>query len=127
MMKQVGRQILVAEGAPVIQNALYMLLAGVESKRGVSPGTRERLEAIAEEGRDSLILDLQVVEQPLAGTSPRVTNVRLDHFGKVAVVTCEVANHQMVHQIDELCRPHFFPKHLIFSLGVFAHALFSLF
>ena len=127
MMKQVGRQILTTEEAPVIQNALYTLLEDLESKRGTVPGTRERLLAIAEGGCERLILDLRAVEQPIAETSPRVKNVRLDHLSKVAVVTCEVATYQLLNQIDEFCRPHFFPKHLMFSLGVFAHALYALF
>lgn len=127
MSKQVGRQILIAQEAPVVQNALFTLLADTQSKRDLAPGTRERLKALAEEGRDQLILELHAVEQPLAGTSPRIKNVRFDQLGQVAVVTCEVSTSQLVHQIDEFCRPHFFPKHLMFSLGVFAHALFGLF
>lgn len=127
MIKQVGRQILIADKAPVIQNALYTLLEGGESRRDIAPDTRQRLEAIAEQHRESLILDLQVAEHPLAGKFPRVKSIRLDQQAKVAVITCEVSNYQMIDQIDELCRPHFFAKHLMFSLGVFAHALMALF
>jgi hypothetical protein len=127
MTKQTDRQILVAEEAPVIQNALYTLLAGIESRRDVPSTTRERLEEIAGEGCDSLILDLRAVEEPLAGVSPRVRNIRLNYLNKVAVVICEVPAHQIVDQVDAFCRPHFFPKHLAFSLGAFVYALHALF
>jgi hypothetical protein len=127
MVKHGSRRILIAQEAPVVQNALYTLLEGVESNRDASHSTRERLKAIAKEGRDRLILELQAVDQPFEGISPRVKNIRFDHPSKVAVVTCELANYQIAHQIDEFCRPHFFPKHVLFSLGVFVHALFGLF
>lgn len=123
MTQRPGRQVLVANDTPVIQNALYMLLEGVGSARE----TREKLQAIAAQRSDGLILDLQVVETPLPDASPRVKDVRLDHLANVAVVTCEVANHQVLHQVEEFCRPHFFSNHLLLSLGVFVHALLALF
>lgn len=127
MRKVIGRQILIAEDAPVVQNAVYTLLEGAESSHNVSPSTRERLKAIADEGGNRLVLDLQVVEQPYEGTTPRVKNIHFDNLGKVAVVTCEVATQHMVHQVEELCRPHFFPNHVMFSLTAFAHAVLALF
>lgn len=127
MMRLAGRQILIAKEPPVIQNALYTLLEGIESRRDVPPRTRERLEAIAGEGCDSLILDLRAIEEPLAGFSPKIRNIRLDPVKKVAVVTCEVAAPHFDDQTDEFSRPHFFPNHLAFSVGAFVHALSALF
>ena len=127
MMKQAARHVFIAEEAPVIQNALYTLLAGVQSRRDAAPFTRERLKEIAEAGCDRLVLDLRAVQESSAGMSPRVRNIRASHLGKVVVITCEVAPPDLVHQIEELCRPHFFPRHLVFSLGAFAYALFALF
>ena len=127
MLKQSRRQFLIAKEAPVIQNALYTLLAGSELRRDVTPSIRERLEAIAKEGWDSLILDLRAIEEPLAGDSPRVRNIRIDPAGKAVIVTCEVAAPQIARQTEEFSRPHFFPKHLGFSLGAFAYALYGLF
>jgi hypothetical protein len=127
MLNQAARQFLIAEEALVIQNALYTLLAGVESKRDAAPGTRERLEEIAETGCDKLILELRAVEEPLAGITPRIRSIRYDHLGKVVAITCEVAAPHIAQQTEELGRPHLFPKHLGFSLGAFVYTLSALF
>ena len=126
MIKQ-ARQFLIAEEAPVIQNALYTLLAGVESKRDAVPGTRQRLEEIAAKGCNKLVLDLQAVEEPLAGMSPKVKSVRFDSSGNVVFIACELPARQFAQQTEELCRPHFLLKHLAFSLGAYAYALSLLF
>ncbi|HUZ46124.1 MAG TPA: hypothetical protein VMW54_05755 [Terriglobia bacterium] len=127
MIKQAARQFLISEEAPVIQNALYTLLAGVESRRDAAPGTRQRLEQVAAKGCNKLVLDLRAVEEPLTGMSPKVKSVRFDSSGNVVFIACEVPARQFVQQTEELCRPHFLLKHWAFSLGAFAYAFIALF
>lgn len=118
------RRIVITGRASVVRKALYILMAGMGSAGDLIPGTRERLEEFARHDCHNMILDLRAAEAPLGGFSPGVTSVRSSQVGRVAVVSCEISAPWILHQIEELCRPHFFPKHLASSLRALIHIFF---
>jgi hypothetical protein len=123
-MRESKRRVIIAEEPLVIRNVLYALSAGIESDGSSASGVRKRLDDFAKGGCDGLILDLRGVEPSRGGMPPRIKNVRGSQLGRVAVVTCDVSAPLIVRQIEELCRPHFNPRHLISSLIAFFQALF---
>jgi hypothetical protein len=123
-MKETKRRVLIAEEPLAIRNVLYALSAGIEADGSSASGVRKRLDDFAKGGCDGLILDLRTMEAPHGGMPPRIKNVRGCQLGRVAVVTCDVSAPMIVRQIEELCHPHFNPRHLIYSLIAFFQALF---
>jgi hypothetical protein len=105
-MRKGERHVLIADKASVIRDALSILTAAIESEGNVSPGTRERLEAITVEECESLILELRAEGDPCGGISPGVRNLRISHIGRDLVVSCEITSPHILQQITDLRRPH---------------------
>ncbi|MEJ2007612.1 MAG: hypothetical protein P8Z30_05535 [Acidobacteriota bacterium] len=108
-MEEGERHVLTSGKAFVIRDALSLILAGVKSEGDITPGTRERLWAFVKERCDRLILDLRTAKDPTEGVSPGVRNLRVSHLGQVLVVTGEVTAPEILHEIQALRRPRFFP------------------
>lgn len=123
-MQEGERHIFTTGKASVIREELSVLFAAVNYEGDIIPGTRERLEAFAKEGCDRLVLDLRTVKDPPGGIAPGVRNLRVSQLGPVLVVTGEVTNPQILHEIEALRRTHSFPQHLASGLLAFVHMLF---
>lgn len=123
-MKVVKRHVVIVEEPLVIRNALHVLLADIESEGNIPPGTRESMEVFLKEGCNRLILDLRTAEEPPSEMQTRIRSLRARRLGCVLVVTCDVTALRMLHQAEEPCRPHFFPKKFVSTLSAFVHALF---
>lgn len=123
-LKVVKRHVVIVEEPLVIRNALHVLLADIESEGNIPPGTRESMEVFLKEGCNRLILDLRTAEEPPSEMQTRIRSLRARRLGCVLVVTCDVTALRMLHQAEEPCRPHFFPKKFVSTLSAFVHALF---
>jgi hypothetical protein len=123
MPKQAERYVFTADRTPHIRNALSILLAGVESEGDVTRSAREKLDGFLKHDCDGLILDVRRVRLRPDEISPAVRNVRASFLGRVLVVTSEVADPEVLREIEELGAPHFPLKHITTGLRPFAHAL----
>ena len=106
-MEEGKKHVFIADKASIIRDALSILRAALEPESDVSPGAREKLEAISKEECDNIILELQVEGESCGGMSPGVRNIRTSYMGRVLVVRCEIADPRILQQIMELHRLNF--------------------
>ncbi len=118
MMKDSERYILTTARASVMRNVLTLVFAAGTSEDEGIPGANPSLETFAKSGCDRMILELQRPKEPPAGISPRVRNLRVSRLGRVLVVTGKATAPGILHDIDAVRRPRFFPGHL--ASGLFA-------
>jgi hypothetical protein len=123
MPKEADRYVFTADRSPRIRSALSILLAGLESEGGVTRSAREKLDAVLEHDCDGLILDVRRVRVRPDGVSPAVRNLRASLLSRVLVVTGEVADPQVLREIEALGAAHFPLRHMTTGLRPFAHAL----
>jgi hypothetical protein len=123
-VKEDDRRIVITERASVIRNAFSVLLTGIESEGDATPGTREILQEFSKQDCHNLILDLREVEEPFAGAPIGIRNLHASRVGRVLVVICEIDAPRIFQQIENLCRPRFFPKQWTSGLAAFMHMFF---
>jgi hypothetical protein len=123
-MKEAQRRIIITGNAPVIRDAISVLLASVESEDGTTPGPREELQRFSKQNCHNLILDLREVGEPFGETPAGIKNFCVNRVGGVLVVNCEIDTPRIFQQIEQLCRPHLPTKQLATGLVAFIHILF---
>jgi DNA-binding response OmpR family regulator len=124
MLMAGARRTLTTEKASVIRDALSLVLSGVKYEGDVAPGTSASLEAFAKNGCQRMVLDLRAADQPSVGAASGVRNLRASHIGQVLVVTAEVSDPGILHEIEALRRPHPLPAHIASGLLAFVHMVF---
>jgi hypothetical protein len=122
MPKEAERYVFTADKTPGIRRALFILLAGLESEGDVTRSAFEKLDEVLKHC-DGLILDVRRVEMRPDEVSPTVRNVRAGLVGRVLIVTGEVADPEVIREIEALGAQHFPLKHITTGLRPFAHAL----
>lgn len=123
MSGEVERRTLTTEKASVIKEALSLVLSGVRYAGDVSPGTSASLEAYARNGCQRMVLDLRAAKNVPFGGVSGVRNLRASHIGQVLVVTGEVTDPGILHQIDVRNHRQPFPAHLASALVAAAQML----
>jgi hypothetical protein len=123
MLKDPERYILTTAKVSLMRDVLSFLLEEAHSAGAIIPGTFPSLAAAAMGGCDRMILELRRPKEPAPGISPRVRNLRRSRLGRVLVVTGDATTPEILHAIEALRRPPFFPQHLTSSLLAFAHTL----
>lgn len=103
-MEEGRRRVLTLEKVSVIREVLTLLLAVVKSESTRSPGALQRLEALAWERCDRLILDLRTAIEPAVGVPPGIGNLCVSRLGEVLVVTGEVSTPEIYRKIRALNR-----------------------
>lgn len=111
-LKESRRRVLTIGKASVIRDVLSLVLAAVKSEGAGPSGARQRLEALAREHWDRLILDLRTVQEPAGGGLAGVSNLRVCCIGGVPVVTGEVSTPEIFRQIRALSHPPLRPRFL---------------
>lgn len=124
MLKKRERHVLATCKPSLIQKALSMVLAGVQSGGDASPGTCQSIERFSRNGCGRLLLDLRTARELPAGTAPSIRNLTASHLGQVLVVTGDVTAPQILQEAKALCRSHFSPQYLATGLLAVAHMLF---
>lgn len=118
------RHVFTTEKASVIREAMSLVLSEARFADNVAPGTAASLEACAKNGCQRMILDLRAPGEPPFGMASRIRNLRASHIGQVLVVSGEVTDPRLLHQLEALRHPQSFPVHLASSLVALAHMFF---
>jgi len=124
MLKDSERYILATARASVIRDVLSLVFAAVKAEGDAIPGTGPSFETFAKSGCDRMVLELQRPNEPPAGISPRVRNLRVSRLGRVLVVTGKATAPGILHDLEALRRPRFFPEHLASGLVAPVRTLF---
>jgi hypothetical protein len=109
MMQFPERHVLTASKPCAVKRLLDALTTGVLSDGGLAPETRRGLQEFSKQGYSRLILNLQVISAPFAGTP--FMKLQACQLGGVLVVTGQVTRPRML-QVEEICHPNYF-KHLV--------------
>lgn len=130
-LKEGRRRVLTIGDRSVIRDVLSLILAAVRSGCAGCPDARQRLETLAGERWDRLILDLRTVIEPAGAVPPAVRNLRISCVGGVAVVTGEVSTPEIFRKIRALSHPplraQFLHAGLVAGLAAFAAFINTLF
>lgn len=118
MMEDNERYILSTAKASVMRDVLALLFAAARSGDDSISGASPSLETCAKSGCDRMVLELLRPKEPPTGMSARVRNLRVSRLGRVLVVTGQATVPGILHDIDVVRRPRFFPEHL--ASGLFA-------
>ena len=123
MLKDTERYILTTARASVIRNVLSLVLARLKPEVNANPATNPGLEAVLLDDCKNMILELRRPKESECRVKPAIRNLRISRLGRVLVVTGEATSPEMLREVEELRRPHFYPHHLASSLHAFAHTI----
>ncbi len=122
-MQVAERQVFTIDEPLLIRNILGLFSARAKFEGSESSGICRRLEGLAKQGCEMLILNLRLLDESLEETAAASRNLRASLVGGVLVVTGQVTG-SLIFEIEKLAHQHFFPTHLFSSLNAFVQSFF---
>jgi len=103
---QARRRVLIIEDDASIRNVLYVLLAAQHCDGEVASSARQALAMISRESFDAILLDLRCQNVLPDQMLSQIAQLRPNLFGRVLVITSEVADAKSLELIERNCLPH---------------------
>ena len=100
------RRVLIIEDDASIRNILYVLLAAQHCDGDVASSGRQALAMISRESFDAILLDLRCQNVLPDEMLSQIAQLRPNLFGRVLVITGEIADAKSLELIERNCLPH---------------------
>ena len=97
---------LIIEDDASMRNVLYVLLAAQHCDGEVASSSRQALAMISRESFDAILLDLRCQNVLPDQMLSQIAQLRPNLFGRVLVITGEVADAKSLELIERNCLPH---------------------
>ena len=89
-----------------MRNVLYVLLAAQNCDGEVASSSRQALAMISRESFDAILLDLRCQNVLPDEMLSQIAQLRPNLFGRVLVITGEIADAKSLELIERNCLPH---------------------